>query len=101
RIAPSEHHRGGCAPAISGTAVRLQAGRSRCRALERRSARVLSFPSRSSSPALAVRPGSCVAVLLVRDCLYSTGRAGQDDRVAAGRRSLAVSRSTTLWLTKF
>ena len=51
---------------------------------------IIRIPTPRAS--LAVRSGPCVAVFLVRDCVYSTGPARGHDRVAAGGRSLAVSR---------
>ena len=70
--------------------ARLQAGRTRGEPAGRRAARVLSFASRSSGAAVAIRSGPRVADVLVCHRGRGTGAARGDDRVAAQGRSVAI-----------
>ena len=91
-VRAAEHDRRRAAPAISRSAVGLpERGRPR-HGGGTRAARVLSLASRSSGPAVAVRPRSRVAVFFLRDRLGARGRAARAQVVAPARRSIDVRR---------
>ena len=100
RGAAAEHDRGGTAAAFSRPAVGLPPGRAAGGRARRRAARVLPLASRSSRPAVAVRPRSCLADFRVRDRLGHGRRLASDDGVVPERRSIQFRRGRPEWRRK-